>query len=585
MKMKTRFDYSKVRVSWTKYDVVHVLDLVESREDMLRFYKKEAKIDEPIMRAFIGVNNILEPIPDFWNTVFTWDVKDRRVFAFFRFLFMNSEVATAFANNSIQEPFKGVFVVDSPNKVHTNMRSLMVEAGLASASYRRLERVPFDGQRMTNTSAIGTTFRKSLENLFERFSKNYDPQEFYDLCYANGFHNILGLSEVQFKRWTEGLVNINEVDSIASLHFDRFMCFDSPCDLSLSKSKEIYVIGENGDGKTVLLMALFAAFRYYSIMQSDQSVPLSAMLEIKGKLQESGMIGVDNLGQTYTMDGAPMFPNIFAYGTHRGRYSVQTDQKSYERYGFMTLFDTDMTLHDPTDWIREQIISPSSHVELSVRNLTKVLCELLENKVVINIDGTEVSYEEKGYKLSLKQLSEGYRSILIFVCDLLIKLSQRTPEGENVFQQGGVVMIDEIDQHLHPRWQRSIVKKLRRLFPNIQFIMTTHSPVIVLGSSDDAMFYRVIRENSSTYVSDPFYRKDMSQMMLNTLVTSSLFGLSDAAMDGAEKNVDTSDTYMMSRIAQRLNAKIAADRENGKYHYKESDIDALIDELLNAPKQ
>ena len=118
-----------------------------------------------------------------------------------------------------------------------------------------------------------------------------------------------------------------------------------------------------------------------------------------------------------------------------------------------------------------------------------VLSSLLENKVRVELnDEQQIVYYEKGYPLTLKELSEGYRSIIIFVCDLLIKLSQSCAEGNDVFQEHGVVLIDEIDQHLHPRWQLTIVKKLRNLFPNIQFIMTTHSPVIVLGSSEDAVF-------------------------------------------------------------------------------------------------
>lgn len=577
--MKTQFDYDKVRISWTKYDIVHALDLVESKEEMFRFYNKEAKIDEPIMRAFLGIKKIEDPIPEFWDMVFTWDVKDRRIFAFFRLLFLNSEVARFFAERCITGPFKGILHVDGNSKTQTNLRSLLVESNLSAGSYRRLSDVPFDGQRILNAPSVEATFKKSFVNIFEQNSASYIDEEFYTLCYANEFHSVLGLDKTQFRQWLEG--HQTTIPYIQSLHFDRFMCFNQPCDLNFGQSKEIYIIGENGDGKTVLLMAIFAAFRYFSIMQSQQSVPMAAMLEMKGVMQEAGLRGTDTINQVYKIDSAPAFSNMFAYGTHRGRYSVQTDQKTYEHYGFMTLFDPDMTLHDPTDWILKQQLSPSNHAEMAVDNLARILSELLEQKVKIKIKGADVVYEEKGYALTLKQLSEGYRSILIFVCDLLIKLSEICPDDENVFHQHGVVLIDEIDQHLHPRWQRGIVKKLRCLFPNIQFIMTTHSPIIVLGSSEDAIFYRVIREEGTNYVSDPYLRKDMNRMMLNTLITSSLFGLSDASMDGASMDVDTASNTLISRIYQQVRAKIEEEKQKGKFVYTEENLDTLIKNIMS----
>lgn len=79
----------------------------------------------------------------------------------------------------------------------------------------------------------------------------------------------------------------------------------------------------------------------------------------------------------------------------------------------------------------------------------------------------------------LEQLSDGERSLLAIVADLVRRLSLANPEIEDPLQGAGVVLIDEIELHLHPTWQRNVIDKLRTTFPNIQFIATTHSPFVI----------------------------------------------------------------------------------------------------------
>lgn len=82
--------------------------------------------------------------------------------------------------------------------------------------------------------------------------------------------------------------------------------------------------------------------------------------------------------------------------------------------------------------------------------------------------------------LSVNQLSDGERGVLAMVLDLTRRLAQANPDIENpVTDAGAVVLIDEIDLHLHPQWQRQIVEKLTTTFPRCQFIATTHSPQII----------------------------------------------------------------------------------------------------------
>lgn len=89
--------------------------------------------------------------------------------------------------------------------------------------------------------------------------------------------------------------------------------------------------------------------------------------------------------------------------------------------------------------------------------------------------------------LSLGQLSDGERSFLAIISDLVRRLVLANPLLDDPLQGAGVVLIDELELHLHPKWQREIVEKLRITFPNIQFIATTHSPFIIQTLRNDEL--------------------------------------------------------------------------------------------------
>ena len=88
--------------------------------------------------------------------------------------------------------------------------------------------------------------------------------------------------------------------------------------------------------------------------------------------------------------------------------------------------------------------------------------------------------DKNGVSLDVRQLSDGERGSLALVLDLARRLSQANPGLADPVTQGqAVVLIDELDLHLHPQWQRTIVERLTNTFPRCQFIATTHSPQIV----------------------------------------------------------------------------------------------------------
>ena len=82
-------------------------------------------------------------------------------------------------------------------------------------------------------------------------------------------------------------------------------------------------------------------------------------------------------------------------------------------------------------------------------------------------------------KRSLDELSGGYRAVLALAGDLAWRMAQGNPHLENALESEAVVLIDEVDLHLHPSWQQQILSDLTRTFPNAQFIVTTHSPQVL----------------------------------------------------------------------------------------------------------
>jgi predicted ATPase len=95
------------------------------------------------------------------------------------------------------------------------------------------------------------------------------------------------------------------------------------------------------------------------------------------------------------------------------------------------------------------------------------------------MEGEEFVFERRGLPVPFSALSDGYRAFLGWVGDLLYHVCMTCPSGKKLVDNYGIVMVDEIDLHLHPRWQMTVLPTLARALPNLQFIVTSHSPLIV----------------------------------------------------------------------------------------------------------
>jgi hypothetical protein len=95
------------------------------------------------------------------------------------------------------------------------------------------------------------------------------------------------------------------------------------------------------------------------------------------------------------------------------------------------------------------------------------------------VEEGEFLFNRGGLKVPFPALSDGYRAFLGWVGDLLYHVCMTCPKGKKLVENKGIVMVDEIDLHLHPHWQMTVLPTLAEVLPNLQFIVTSHSPLLV----------------------------------------------------------------------------------------------------------
>lgn len=124
-----------------------------------------------------------------------------------------------------------------------------------------------------------------------------------------------------------------------------------------------------------------------------------------------------------------------------------------------------------------------------------------------------------GERVRVDQLSDGEKCLLALVGDLARRLSVANPRVENPLLGHGVVLIDEIDLHLHPAWQRTVCDKLRKMFPNIQFIISTHSPQVLgeVEHEDIRCLYEDPERGQQTFVPDRSFGLDSNTILEEVL--------------------------------------------------------------------
>ena len=235
------------------------------------------------------------------------------------------------------------------------------------------------------------------------------------------------------------------------------------------------------------------------------------------------------------------------YGPFRRVFGASPDAQrqmvapSAER--FVTMFLEDASLAEMDRWLRDLKYKELEKNDEAKHQLDTVIAllrdEFMPNELTIDhVDSDGLWLKDPhNLMLSWQEMSDGYRAALALLGDILRHMMTvygsanliKKREGKFVVNKSGIVLVDEIDVHLHPEWQRMIGFWLKRHFPKIQFLVTSHSPIICQAADKKGIFHLPPpgSDNAPRPLDDEEYQKIITSTP-NTILLSSAFGLQNS---------------------------------------------------------
>jgi energy-coupling factor transporter ATP-binding protein EcfA2 len=236
----------------------------------------------------------------------------------------------------------------------------------------------------------------------------------------------------------------------------------------------------------------------------------------------------------------------YGYGASRrmGRkVALQTDIDD----NCVTLFDDATSLIDAEDWllradyaVKSQPRNRAARQRLQIveSTLQRLLPDVASFRFEVSDDSSmspRVEAETPYGWVSIRNLSLGYKTALTWIVDLAARLYIRYPESSNPLGEPAVVLIDEIDLHLHPKWQLDLLELLDNTFLKTQFIVTAHSPLVVQAVPDANIALLRRKGNYVEIVNDV---DEIRNWRVDQILTSDLFGLGTTRSPKVQKLID-----------------------------------------------
>ncbi len=205
------------------------------------------------------------------------------------------------------------------------------------------------------------------------------------------------------------------------------------------------------------------------------------------------------------------------YAALEGALSVRTDFRDFFKWFYARENEELRSQKERGDFSYrlEDLTAVRKAIESMVPEVSEPRIELRPLRFVVSVGGKDGKPEE----LSIDQLSGGYRIMLALAADLARRMAQGNPHLDDPLQSEAVVLIDEVELHLHPSWQQRVLADLARTFPNAQFVVSTHSPQVLTTVEPEHVF-ELRRENGGIVVeaaSAPTYGAEAGDVLATVM--------------------------------------------------------------------
>jgi predicted ATP-binding protein involved in virulence len=244
--------------------------------------------------------------------------------------------------------------------------------------------------------------------------------------------------------------------------------------------------------------------------------------------------------------GTVALPVLAYYGTERGRIDVPERRRDFNDifprwYSYQDALEPSTNFKRFFTWFernedlerreRERLWDRNyeSHTLKAVRRALEQFFEkerLVKPRVEtspLRFVMDDLSDQEHPLEKRIDRMSDGYRISIAMVADIAARMAEANPSEEvsglaDPLESHGIVFIDEIDLHLHPKLQREVLRRLTQIFPNVQFIVSTHSPNVILGALDLVQVVKLNHGEIDTQVNTAEYENyDVSLVLLSDL--------------------------------------------------------------------
>ena len=335
-------------------------------------------------------------------------------------------------------------------------------------------------------------------------------------------------------------------------------------------AQALLILGENAAGKSSILEAVALALAHPDARSELAPKPDSLRLdpsfmgapEVKKKAIARVRLRYDGnrestltiRGNGFSQTGSTHLPFVFGYGAYR-HYLSDLHPWSPSR-PVISLFRSDSLLTNPEEWLLG--LSPTEFRSV-VQALGAIFGAAEEVDVIFRDPVAKRCFVEmqinatgKKSRTPLSNVSSGFRTILALSCDIMRWLMDRNvnPGFVSLVSAEGIVLIDEVEAHLHPRWKILIMKGLRTTLPSMTFIVTTHDPLCLRGMRDGevVVLSKVADQRPDSTIPVMVDRlmklPNVSTLTIEQLLTSDLFSLFSTDDPKSEENIARLGDYL-----------------------------------------